>query len=76
MAAFDAWRLAGLTVSDHAEAIVVGPSGRSVVLEPGQGVEGAVFEGGQGERGVFVIDGQRFEVELGRTLAERRGLED
>ncbi len=74
--AFDAWRLAGLTVTDHAEAIVVGPSGLSVGRARGPGVVGAVFVGGQGERGVFVIDGQRFEVELGRTLAERRGLED
>lgn len=74
--AYAAWRLAGLTITDHPEAIVVGPSGQSRVLTPGEAVEGAVFEGGQGERGVFVIEGQRFEIELGRTLAERRGLED
>ncbi|MEZ6242871.1 MAG: hypothetical protein R3B57_07480 [Phycisphaerales bacterium] len=74
--AYEAWRLAGLTTTDHAEAIVVGPSGQSMVLTPGEAVEGAVFEGGQGELGVFVIEGRRFEIELGRTLAERRGLED
>ncbi len=74
--AYGAWRLAGLTVTDHPEAFLVGPSGQSMVLAPGQAVEGAIFEGGEGERGVFVIEGERFEVELGGTLAQRRGLED
>ena len=70
------WRLAGVMGGSRVEAVLVhAGSGRSRVLEAGDEVLGAVFEGGSGERAVFRIDGARFEVFLGKSLADRRELE-
>ncbi len=69
------WRLAGVMGGTRAEAVLVHrASGKSRVLGAGEGLLGAVFEGGEGERAVFRIGDKRYEVFLGKSLADRREL--
>ena len=73
--AYDSWRLAGIMGGSRVEAVLVHtPSGRSRVLGVGDGVLGAIFEAGEGERAVFRIGDLRYEVFLGKSLADRREL--
>ena len=49
-------------------------TGEQRILTPGDEVLGHVLEWGEGERAVFVFEGQRYEIAQGRTLAERTAL--
>ncbi len=69
------WRLAGVMGGSRSEAVLVHTgNGRSRVLGAGDSVLGAVFEEGEGERAVFRIGDARYEVFLGKSLADRREL--
>ncbi|MFI4898228.1 MAG: hypothetical protein ACIARR_10420 [Phycisphaerales bacterium JB059] len=73
--AYQDWRLAGVMGGSRNEAVLVhARNGRSRVLGAGDSVLGAVFEGGEGERAVFRIGDARYEVFLGKSLADRREL--
>ncbi len=72
---YENWRLAGVMGGNRVEAVVVHTSnGKSRVLEPGDRLMGATFEEGSGERAVFRIDEKRYEILLGKSLADRREL--
>lgn len=72
---YENWRLAGVMGGNRVEAVVVHTSnGRSRLLGVGDRVLGATFEEGSGERAVFRIGQKRYEVLLGKSLADRREL--
>jgi hypothetical protein len=70
------WKLSGV-VQGHAgvEAFLVnGKTGEHKSVAVGATVLDAKFVGGEGERAIFEIGGNRFEVSNGQTLAERRAV--
>ena len=71
--AFGRWRVTGLIEGARVEALLLDVvSGERRVLAPGQGVLGAVFDGGSGEIARFTVDGHAHRVRVGQTLADRR----
>ena len=72
------WKLTGILESRlGVEALLVNVrSGQHVTLAAGASVVEARFVAGSGERAVFEIGGQRFEVANGQTLEQRRPLNE
>lgn len=68
------WELVGVWMSgERVEAWLKNRSSNErKALVPGMGVLGAVLVSAEGERAVFEIEGQRCEVRLQQTLAQRR----
>jgi hypothetical protein len=69
------WRLTGLAILPRlgCQALVFNTrTSESRALAPGEAVLDAVFEGGLGERAVFRIAEERFEVVNGQSLADRK----
>jgi hypothetical protein len=74
--AYDDWKLTGVVQSRLGiEAFLVNTkSGQRMTLPTGSAVADARFVEGSGERAVFEIDGQQFEIINGQTLEQRRPL--
>jgi hypothetical protein len=72
--AYAEWRLTGVVEgADGSEALLVNVrTNERSALPVGGAVLDAVFESGQGERAVFRIAAERFEVEMGSTLDQRQ----
>lgn len=72
--AYEEWRLTGIFVGGRGpEAFLVNTrSGQRLTVEKGARVLDAIFVEGDGETAVFELDGRRFEVTNGETLASRR----
>ncbi|MBL9032222.1 MAG: hypothetical protein JNM80_11020 [Phycisphaerae bacterium] len=72
------WRLTGVVQSPRlgVEAWVVNTrTQQRLSLGVGSAIESATFVAGAGERAVFEIDGSKYEVFNGQTLAQRRPCE-
>ncbi len=71
---YDEWRVTGVVVGRAGVEVwlVNARTQERTVLTPGTRVLDAVFVEGAGERAVFEIDGQKFEVTNGQTLGARR----
>ena len=71
---YNDWKLTGLIESRLGlEAFLVNiKSGQKMALPVGSAVADARFVSGGGERAVFEIEGQRYEVSNGQTLEQRR----
>lgn len=71
---YDEWRLAGVVESRLGiEALMVNTkNGQRMVLPTGAAVANARFLSGEGERAVFEIGGEQFEIRNGQTLDQRR----
>ena len=74
--AFEEWKLTGVVQSRLGiEAFLVHTkSGQRLSLPSGAAIADAKFVSGSGERAVFEIGGERFEVTNGQTLEHRRPL--
>jgi hypothetical protein len=71
---YEDWALSGVMSGRSGLSVVMvnRKSGESLAVRPGERVLDAVLIGGSGERAVFEIGGQRFELSNGETLASRR----
>lgn len=75
---FEQWRLTGVWESAGGVRVIVTntSSGESETLVAGDGVLGASLVEATQKRAVFELDGKRYEVLNGETLAQRRALDD
>jgi hypothetical protein len=71
---YDDWKLTGVVQSRLGiEAFLVNTkSGQQLTLPTGSAVADARFVDGEGERAIFEIEGQQFEISNGQTLEQRR----
>jgi len=71
------WRLAGLVISEHGTEAIFAPvaGGAGLTVRQGESILNAKLVGGRltedGEVAVLDLNGERFEVRLGQTLAAR-----
>jgi hypothetical protein len=72
--AYNDWKLTGITEgrSGMSAMLVNVKNKQSVILQAGAAVADARFVTGQGEKAVFEIAGEKFEVFNGQTLEQRR----